>query len=113
MGRMNAEVNSRSEQEKHNVDSNSRRAANAGSESEIIADKYERVSGENSPRSNFFWNGDTTVGGIVRHLIEVDVSQMAAKQKQIKLLQEELVENEARINENKGILEQIEKDNAA
>ena len=112
MGRINAEVDSRSEQEKYDVDFNPRRTTDAGSKSEVATNKYERAGGEDSARPDFVGSRSTAIGGIVRHLIEVDVSQMAAKRKQIKLLQEELVEIQSRNNENKGILEQIENEDS-
>jgi hypothetical protein len=111
MGRTNAKVDPRSEQEKYNADFDPRWQGNVRSQGEIDGSKYERTCRTDSSQSNFIDDGSPAVGKIVRHLIEKDMDQLAYKEEQKKRLEIEIAEIKRRIEENQSILGQVEASN--
>ena len=102
MGRINGEKNNTwSKKERRYCNSDSRGCRNVGLKSAELGCKPKRTDRANSSESDFFKPGTSITGGILSQLILEYQDQVASKKGEIEWL-------EARINQFKRILEELD-----
>lgn len=102
MGRINGEKDyTWSKKERRYYDPYSRGCRNVGLKSASIGYKPKRTDRANSSESDFYKSGTSITGGILSQLIAEYQDQVATKKREIEWI-------ETRIDQFKGILEQLD-----
>ena len=94
---------------KTNSDNISRGSTVTGDTSSIIGNQQERDIGARSSEPNIFSPGATVTGGMLDHLIDDSLDQVAAKEDEAKRVAAELKRLKARIQELKALREELNK----
>lgn len=115
-GRKNEKAAARAEEERSNVDLDSRRSGEIGGQSKSSWTKQERIDRTDSQGSSVFAAGTTITGGMLDHLIEEYGDQVALQQQQIQRLNEDITHRyneikrlESRIQEFKMLRDEFQK----
>lgn len=110
MGTTNEKTVARSEKAETNSDHISGGNRVTGGTSSSIGNQQERDIGACSSQQNVFSPGTTVTGGMLDHLIEDTLDQVAAKEDEAKRVGLELKRLKARIQELRAIREEIKKE---
>lgn len=89
-GRKNEKAFTRAEEEGLNVDLDTRRRREAGSESESFRNQQERIDRTDCQRSSLICFGTAATGGMIDHLIDDYANQVAQKEQEIKRLSDDI-----------------------
>jgi chromosome segregation ATPase len=109
MGTTNEETVARSEKAETNSDDISGGNRVTGSTSSIIGNQQERDIRACSSEPNIFSPGTTVTGGMLDHLIDDTLDQVAAKEDEAKRVAVELKRLKARLQELKALREELSK----
>ena len=105
----NAETPTRTEKEGLNIDPDPGRGRNVGSTSQDAGSQQERTYRTHSSESSIFSSGTSVTGGMLDHLIDDHLDQMAAKEDEVKRIQAEMERLKARVQELKALREDLKK----
>lgn len=89
-GRKNEKTAARAEEERSNVDFDTRRSGETGGKSKSSWSQQERIDRTDSQRSSVFAAGTTVTGGMLDHLIDEYGDQVALQHQQIQRLNEDI-----------------------
>lgn len=110
MGTIDAKIDSRSKQEKHNADFDSGREEDVRGKSKSDRSEYVRTRGTDSSERNFSKDRESASGKIVHQLIDEYNHQIARKHEQKRQIEAEIVELSSRVEEFHTLLEELESD---
>ncbi len=109
MGTTNEKAVTRSAEAETNSDNISGGNRATGNTSPTIGNQQERDTRARSSEPNVFSPGTTVTGGMLDHLIEDNLDQMAAKEDEAKRVAVELKRLKARVQELKALREELKK----
>jgi len=105
----NEKTNTWSEEAKPEPDIVTRGSGVVRGESQHVGNQQERDDRTSSTRSSIFSAGTGITGGMLDHLIDEYLDQMAAKEDEIKRLGDEIKRLAARVKEFKSLREELKK----
>jgi hypothetical protein len=109
MGIKHEEADARAKEKGRNNDTDSRRGADVGRESEGDGSQQERTDRTNCQKSSIFTAGSTITGGMLRQLNSEYRQQLANKKHERDLVDAEILRIESRIQEFEALEAELEK----